>query len=176
MSIEDAAVAALEFWTFDNAITAVAIAGAESGWVNECPSSSDVFGMPGEKPWWRPYSYLGVYSWGLWQIFMPMHYELLIAVTGSGRPMDWVRYLCYPHNNAYIAHLLWQESGWHPWSTWLNGAYAAYMTQALEAVSEAAKPPPPWPPPPPPPAGAPPRTPVEPPWAPVEPPAAVQPP
>jgi len=176
MSIEDAAAAALEFWTPDHAITAVAIAGAESGWVNEAPSTVDVVGGPGDRPEWRPYAYNGVYSWGLWQIHMPSHYELLIAVTDSGRPMDWVRYLCWPHNNAYIAHLLWQEpgqwGGWHPWSTWNNGAYAAYMSQALEAVYGVKPPPrPPLPFP-----GEPPLTPVEPPWAAVEPPAAHEPP
>ena len=42
MSIEDAARAAVVLWRQPDAIIMVAIAGAESGWRNDAPSSSDV--------------------------------------------------------------------------------------------------------------------------------------
>lgn len=151
MSIEDAARAAVVLWTQPDAIIMVAIAGAESGWRNDAPSSSDVWGMPGEQPSWRPYSCNQVYSWGLWQIFMPMHYDKLQAATGSADPCYWAGWLKGPASNAHIADQILRTQGFTAWSTYNNLAYRAYLHDAevavAAAIGEVLPPAPPMPPP-----------------------------
>lgn len=147
----------------------VAIAGPESGWINDRASESDVWGMPGEQPWWRSYSCDRVYSWGLWQIFIPAHYGILIAATGSPDPCRWRDYLLDPVNNARIAYQVWQAQGFFAWTAYNNNSYLAYKARAQVAVDAAIGPRPPVPavlPPavePPSRAIAPPTTPVAPP-------------
>ena len=176
LSIYDVARLAVAYWTRDDAITMVAIAGPESGYIEDRPSSTDVIGMPGDNESWRPYNCLGVYSWGLWQVFMPVHHYLLEEATGSSAPCDWMDYLCDGAHNAYIAYRIWLSQGFGAWSTYNVGAHQRFLADATMAVDYIITPPKPAPPPVPPTGGAPPLTPVEPPWASVEPPAAVEPP
>lgn len=137
MSIGDAADQAVQFWSRPDAINMVAIAGAESGWVNDIPSSTDVWGMPGEQAWWRPYSCNQVYSWGLWQIFMPVHREKLQPATGSTDPCIWRDYLLDPHNNAYIADQILRTQGFSAWSAYNDLSYRAFLHDAELAVDRA---------------------------------------
>ena len=143
MSIADAAAAAVLYWSRDNAITMVAIAGPESSYRNDAPSSTDVWGMPGEDPAWRPYACQQVYSWGLWQIFMPVHKAKLGELTNSSDPCFWSAYLCDPVNNARVAHWVWTEQGFQAWSAFNDRSYLAYMDRATVAVDEALGPTPP---------------------------------
>jgi hypothetical protein len=180
LSIYDVARLAVAYWLRDDAITMVAIAGAESGYIEDRPSSTDVWGMPGDNASWRPYSCLSVYSWGLWQVFMPVHHYLLEEATGSTNACDWADYLCDGAHNAYIAYRIWRVQGFAAWSTYNVGAHQRFLVDATMAVDYVLAPPrpapPPPPPPPPPPAGAPPLISVQPPSASVQPPAAHEPP
>jgi hypothetical protein len=176
LSIYDCARIAVAYWERDDAIIMVAIAGAESGYITDRPSSSDVWGMTGDNDSWRPYACQQVYSWGLWQVFMPVHRYLLQEVTGSSDPCVWRDYLCDGEQNAYIARRIWDSQGFGAWSTYNVGAHQRFLVDATMAVDYILATPSPVPPPLPPAGGAPPLTPVEPPWAAVEPPAAVAPP
>jgi len=172
MSIADAAAAAVLYWARDNAITMVAIAGPESSYRNDAPSSTDVWGMPDEQSWWRPYACNRVYSWGLWQIFMPVHRAKLGELTNSSDPCRWSAYLCDPVNNARVAHWVRTEQGFTAWSAYNDRSYLAYMAAAEAAVDEALGPRPPIYVPLPP-AVAPPSAAVAPPPTPVAPPPSL---
>jgi hypothetical protein len=176
LSLDAVARLVVAYWLRDDAIIMVAIACAESGCIEDRPSSTDVWGMPGDNDSWRPYSCNQVYSWGLWQIFMPVHRYLLEEATGSLDPCFWRDYLCDGAHNAYIAYRIWLSQGFGAWSTYNVGAHARFLVDATMAVDAVLATPSPAPPPTPPAGGAPPYTPVEPPWAAVAPPAAVTPP
>lgn len=176
LSLYDVARLAVAYWPRDDAIIMVAIAGAESGYIEDRPSSSDVIGMPGDNEGWRPYNCLGVYSWGLWQVFMPVHRFLLQEATGSTDPCTWRDYLCDGGQNAYIAYRIWLSQGFGAWSTYNGGYHKRFLVDATMAVDYVLATPKPAPKPVPPVHVAPPLTPVEPPWDSVEPPAAVEPP
>jgi hypothetical protein len=169
MSIADAAEAAIQFWSREDAVTAVAIAGAETGgrWNND--ARGDPASAYPDDPLYAYYACEGYTSFGPWQINTRWHYDKLQAVTGSFLPCNWRDYLFDPYRNASIAHWLWEESGWQPWTTYRLNLHRAYLAQAQAAVDAAIGPPPQ-------PGGEPPLTPIEPPGASVEPPAAVAPP
>lgn len=98
-------------FTGQDLIVAVAVAGAESGWV------ADIIGGPNDN---------GTYDYGLWQI-NTIHEELL---AGG----DWKD----PGYNAYMAYEIWSDAaGWTPWVTWQTGAYEAYLDRAAAAVAAA---------------------------------------
>jgi len=172
VSIADAAAAAVLFWDRGDAVTMVAIAGPESGYRNDAPSSSDVWGMPGEQLWWRPYACSRVYSWGLWQVFMPVHREILASFTGSDDPCVWANWLKDPENNARAAYRIWQVQGFQAWAAFNDRSYLAYKARA-EAAVDAALGPRPYVPAVLPPAVAPPWQAVAPPITPIEPPPAL---
>lgn len=176
LSIYDVARLAVAYWLRDDAIIMVAIAGAESGWIEDRPSTTDVWGMPGDNVYWRAYSCQRVYSWGLWQVFMPVHRLLLEESTGSIDPCVWRDYLCDGAHNAYIAYRIWLSQGFGAWSTYNDHSYERFLVDATMAVDYVLARPRPAPPPVPPPGGAPPLTPVVPPSASVAPPAARPPP
>jgi hypothetical protein len=176
LSLEDVARLALAYWTRDDAITMVAIAGAESAYIEDRPSSTDRIGMPDDQDAWRPYACQGVYSWGLWQVFMPVHRYLLQEASGSTDPCTWRDYLCDGAHNAYIAYRIWLSQGFGAWYTYNVGAHKRFLVDATMAVDEVLARPKPAPPPVPPAGGAPPLTAVAPPSAAVAPPAAQPPP
>jgi hypothetical protein len=103
----------------------VAIAGAESSWVNNCPGD---FGLGG------PTSGDGATSWGLWQIHNA-NSDLLIQFTGSTSPDTWEQWLFVPANNAQVALAIYNRQGFRAWSTYNSGAYLNYTTDAHNALS-----------------------------------------
>lgn len=94
-----------------NAITATAIAMAESGGVtnNLNPGTT-------QTP---------EYSIGLWQINYNAHRDF-------GTPLD----LTNPATNAAAAAILFNRSGWQPWSVYTNGSYRNNLPAAGAAAVE----------------------------------------
>ena len=150
MTLADCAAQAVLQWPRDTAITMVAIAGGESGWVNGCPSTVDVVGGSGDRAEWRQYACDGVYSWGLYQIHMPSHHDRLYDVTLSTDPCVWRDHLIDPGFNTVMAAEILSGQGYTAWSVYNNGAYRTYIDQATLAVDEALglQPPAPYIPPP----------------------------
>jgi hypothetical protein len=137
MSIEDCAAQAVLQWDRDTAITMVAIAGGESGWINDRPSGVDVVGGPGDRPEWQQYACNGVYSWGLYQVHMPSHHARLQDVTFSTDPCVWRDHLINPGFATVMAAEILAGQGLSAWSIYNNGAYRAYIDQATAAVDAA---------------------------------------
>jgi hypothetical protein len=137
VSLADCAAQAVLQWDRDTAIIMVAIAGAESGWRNDAPSSVDVVGGPGDRPEWRQYACDGVYSWGLYQVHMPSHHARLQDVTGSASPCVWRDQLINPGFATVMAAEILAGQGLSAWSTYNVGAHLAYIAQATAAVDAA---------------------------------------
>lgn len=96
-------------WKGENAVTAVAIAGAESGYNPEA-----------ENP--------GSSAKGLWQTMMSYHEP---KYNGD----SWAD----PMANARVAHQIWADAGgWSPWTVYTSGAYKSHLAEARRAVSQAA--------------------------------------
>lgn len=107
-----AARAALQYWSRGDAVTAVAIAGAESKFDPRAVNRRAVKGS---------------HAKGMWQTMLPMHADLF-------RGRDWRDV----YVNASVSHELWKASGWQPWTTYTNGAYRAFLPTARAAVAKAA--------------------------------------
>jgi len=153
MSLADCALYATLYWSRDDAITMVAIAGAESGWSNTAQGDYYTNFPLDQQPTYLAYSCNGYTSFGPWQVNTRWHHELLERRTGSTDPCVWRDLLFDPDSNANVAHEIWDAQGFAAWSTYNNGAYQNYVAQAtaaVDAVLPAPPPPPPWFPPAPP--------------------------
>lgn len=151
---------ALQQWSRDEAIIAVAIAGAESGWrTNAAGDHISYFKGRPDYGMYVANSCNGYTSFGLWQINLRWHYDKLGGVTGSDKPCVWRDWLWDASRNAQMAHRIYEgASGWTPWSVYNAGTYKAFLAESREAVKAARVDPEPPPGPQPPP---------EPPWWPV---------
>lgn len=104
----------------------VAIAGAESGWVD------DRAGDPGTGPG----SCGGYTSFGLWQIHLPAHASMLEQLMGSADPCAQAAWLAVPEHCARAALLVYQSQGLGAWTSWQTGAWRAYLPQAQAAIAQ----------------------------------------
>ena len=104
--------------THDQAVTATAIARAESGWDPEAVGDISL-----QTATWGP-------SVGLWQI------RSLKAQRGTGGVRD-ASHLSDPTFNARSMHAI-SDGGhsWGPWSTYTNGAYLKHVAGVRKAVGD----------------------------------------
>jgi hypothetical protein len=139
--------AALMFWEPDIAVTMLAIAGAESGgWkldaAGDSPSILRSKGYPGSAATAKTYNCPlgtedGYASWGLWQIFMPLHKSTLESLGApKDDPCATAEWLKDPANNARAAFAVWQSQGFGAWTMYNNGEYDNYLAEAQQAVEE----------------------------------------
>lgn len=132
---------ALAQWAPDVAVTMVAIAGAESGWnpaaAGDSPSQltggAQVLAMGYNCPLGSPE---GAASFGLWQVFMPAHLNLLQLLGAPvNNPCGTAAWLTDPANNAKAARAIWDEQGFTAWTMYNNGMYRYFIDEAARAVS-----------------------------------------
>ena len=121
----------------------VAIAGAESAWVdNAAGDPLSIYRDGGASE--AAYSCGGRTSFGLWQINLPAHYPYLRTATGSTSPCAWAAWLYTPGNCARAAlAVLGSQPPFNlgAWTTYQTGAWRAYLAQAQAAVASAQPPP-----------------------------------
>ena len=172
MSIADAAAAAVLYWSREDAIKMVAIAGPESSYDPRANGDHILNFSPADRVKYDPYDCDGYLSFGYWQIFQGVHHSKLRVATYSNNPCVWRDYLFVPVNNARTAYQVWVEQGFAAWTAYNDRSYLAYMAAAEAAVDEALGPRPPVVVPLPP-AVVPPSAAVAPPPAPVPPPPSL---
>lgn len=135
MSIEQAAEAAVAVWDsrqingMDLAALMVAIAGRESGW-NPSADGDSIYTYPQLSGLPNCHGYT---SFGLWQI-NSSHSAYLKQATGSSDPCVWAQWLHDPLNNARAADVILRYQGLSAWTTYVTGAYRAFLDQASRAV------------------------------------------
>ncbi len=78
-------------------------------------------------------------SFGLGQVNLPAHAALLQQLSGSGSPCAWAHWLYVPANNVAACLAVWRSAGFGAWTTYQNGTYRAYLSQAQAAVTYAAQ-------------------------------------
>lgn len=106
---ELAATAALAAgWTGEDAVTAVAVAAAESGYRPDAANTTST-------------------ARGMWQTMMSYHAPKY-APGESWRD---------PYANARVAYEIYQSQGWGAWVAHTNGAYRAHLDEARDAVAAA---------------------------------------
>ncbi len=146
MSIGHCAQVALKHWSGEDAITMVAIAGAESSWREDAAGDPISYFHSIGQYQYDPYACGGYLSFGYWQIFQGVHYEALRSFTGSNDPCVWAAWLKNGAQNAQIAYNIWRGrlsvglNPFTPWSTYNNGAYLQFMDEARAAVEGAPAP------------------------------------
>lgn len=93
-------------WTGDDAVTAVAVAGAESGWRHDAANDSST-------------------ARGMWQTMMSYHRPKYHGAAWED-----------PYANARVAHQIWRDAGgWSPWTVYTSGAYRSKLGAARAAVA-----------------------------------------
>ena len=108
--------------THEQAITATAIAWAESKGKDGLPNPSAIGDVDLEDDKWGP-------SVGLWQV------RSLRADTGTGRSRD-IERLGDPAFNAQAMFLISNGgANWTPWSVWKNGRYLTHIDAVRAAVT-----------------------------------------
>lgn len=146
MSLDHCAQVALKYWSGEDAITMIAIAGAESGWREDAQGDPVSYFHSIGQYQYDQYSCGGYLSFGYWQIFQGVHYEALRSFTGSNDPCTWAAWLKNGAQNGQIAYNIWRgrlSIGQNPftaWSTYNNGAYLQFMDRARAAVEGAPAP------------------------------------
>lgn len=120
-------------------VVMVAIAGAETAGTWSPRAQGDALSIyrdGGASE--APYSCGGYTSEGLWQINMPAHYPYLESVTGSSSSCYWAQWLWSPQNNAQAALAVYRSQGLGAWTTYQDGSWRSYLSQAQQAVAAAA--------------------------------------
>jgi len=112
----------------------VAIAGGESAWNPAATGDPlDIF-LPRLQDLYRPWSVTGFCSFGLWQIFLPVHHEMIARMSGLWTPSELAEWLLKPDNNARAAAAVLANQGLSAWSVYNGSLHLPHMGKALAAV------------------------------------------
>jgi len=137
MGIAEIAVAALAAFPPDKVEIMVAIAGAESSYVDGAKGDYLSSFPPPLQERYRVYAFAGALSFGPWQVFLGVHTPLVQALSQKTDPNDYVPWLLEPENNARVAAVILANQGLEAWSTYNNAAYLEWEIEASHAVAVA---------------------------------------
>jgi len=137
MTIADAATPAIQLFEGDDAITMVAIAGAESAFLADAAGDDLSIFPPSLQSVYREWSDEGKCSFGLWQIFLPVHHAAVARMSGQELPAEMAKWLKDPLNNARVARYVLSNQGFRAWSTYNSGDYRRFINDAGAAVERA---------------------------------------
>lgn len=137
MTIADAASAAIFYFERHDATTMVAIAGGESGYRTNAQGDALESFSPTLQDRWRIFAVDGFLSFGLWQIFLGVHTELIKRLSGLENQRALAEWLFIPANNARAAREILSSGGFGSWSVYSNGAFQPFLFEAEAAVERA---------------------------------------
>jgi len=137
-------------FTGEDIAIAVAIARAESDLridnAGDSPKILRSLGYPSSAETAKGYncplgSEDGFASWGLWQIYMPVHKDGILKKLGApiSDPCQTAEWLSNPANNARAAYEVWKNQGFAAWTMYKNGEYRNYLSDAQQAVTQITK-------------------------------------
>lgn len=134
MTIADAALAARDYFSPPDAITMLAIAGAESAFNPKARGDSLSSFTEAQRERYGPFTCADYCSIGLWQIFMPVHMEMLERLSGLSGACPIANWLTTPANNARAAKEILDGEGFSAWSVYNGGQYERFVTEAQAAL------------------------------------------
>jgi len=134
VTIADAALAARDYFAGPDAITMLAIAGAESAFNPKARGDSLSSFSEADRQRYAANSCADYCSIGLWQIFMPVHMEMLEQLSGLSGSCVIANWLTTPANNARAAKAILDSQGLSAWSTYNGGQYEQFINEASSAI------------------------------------------
>ena len=134
MSIADAALAARDVFGKDEAIIMLAIGGAESGYNPKARGDALSSFDEQDRARYASAACADYCSIGIWQIFMPVHMEMLERLSGLSGPCVIANWLTNPKNNARAAREILASQGLSAWSTYNGSQYEAFINEATTAI------------------------------------------
>jgi len=137
MTIASVADAAVKTFKATDQIVMVAIAGAESKWLDGARGDRLKDFSEIEQQRYRDFAVDGFLSFGAWQIFLGVNLPVVQAVSGLRTPADCAEWLYDAGNCAKAAQRILSEQGLSAWSTYNNGWYNESMMEASAAVTKA---------------------------------------
>jgi len=137
MTIADVAAAAIAEFSPSDAVTMVAIAGAESGFNPRAQGDALSIFIPSQQTAWAPFAVDGFLSFGPWQVFLGVHTLLIQRLSGKTLQADLAEWLYQPANSAKAAKYILDSQGFKAWSVYNNGAYRQFLNEAGAAVATA---------------------------------------
>jgi len=111
------------------ASTMTAIAMAESAGDNEAAGDP----AAGLLQVYAPYACNGKLSFGLWQIFLGVHHQMIRNMSGVANPCAQAQWLYDVQNNARAASAVLANQGYGAWSTYTAGVYKQFLPEAFMA-------------------------------------------
>jgi len=84
---------------------------------------------------WAEYSCAGYLSWGLGQVFLGVHHDLIARMSGLRNPCDQAEWLQDADNNMRAQAAILANQGFQAWSTFKIGAHKPYLEAARRAVA-----------------------------------------
>jgi len=137
MTFEDICNAAVQTFTLSEAPTMVAIAGAESGFEPAAQGDALDSFLPSLRHVYEDWSYEGFCSFGAWQIFLPVHHEMVARLSHEESPQAMALWLHDARNNARAAREVLASQGYQAWSTYNETQYHRFINDAGVGVAAA---------------------------------------
>jgi len=85
---------------------------------------------------WDEYACNGYLSWGLGQIFLGVHHDLIASMSKETQPCMQAAWLTDPDNNMRAQAAVLANQGFAAWSTFKNGAYTKFLPDAQRAIAD----------------------------------------
>lgn len=129
-----AARAALEAWANpEDAIIAVALAGAETGWQDEPGDPLSIF-PEADRAGYEAWACDGFTSFGQWQISYRWNHDTVDAMAHAYNPCAARDWLLDVNNCAKAAYEVYVRQGWSAWSTYKTLRYHDELDEARRVV------------------------------------------
>ena len=86
---------------------------------------------------WREHACEGFLSFGLGQVFLGVHHDMIQQMSGHADPCAQAEWLKTPDNNLRACAAILKNQGFNAWTGFKTGAYSSYLPAAQEAIREA---------------------------------------
>jgi len=137
MSLESISRVAVQVFNTGDAPTMVAIAGAESGFNPAARGDAVNSFPPSLANVYQEWSDEGFCSFGAWQVFLPVHHQMVATLSHKETPAELASWLLDAENNARAAREILGSQGFTAWSTFNDSQFHRFINDAGVGVAAA---------------------------------------
>lgn len=134
MPLAEIALAARDTFEPDEAITMLAIAGAESAFNERAQGDRLSDFKQADRHKYEQFACNDFLSFGPWQVFLGVHTQMVELLSGLKGPCPLANWLCNPYNGARAARAILRGQGLSAWTTYNTGQYQAFVNEASAAI------------------------------------------
>jgi len=135
LTIDEVATIAFDWLKdLDKATIITAIDMAESGGKEDARGDAVIHDLMSYKD----FACQGYLSFGLGQVFLGVHTDMIQSMSGLSSPCQLADWLCDPNNNMRAQAAILANSTYNAWSVYKNGSYRQFLADATLAVERAA--------------------------------------